>query len=293
MNTRTLLWAVALSTLSLTTATSCTQSPNGKLGEELSILGTDKDDLRNSEKWGNVEEKQIQVRDFDRIQASGNVKIYFTQGNDCHVTVKANHKVFEYLTVNSEKGELNVHSQNGNLRPIPVAIVYVSAPRLTAIHGMGATDIKLKQPVTLDSDLELKVSGACDIDIKTLKCKKLSIALSGAGDIDMDKVTAQTADLNLSGAGDIDVKSMDLTGNANLNVSGSGDIDAMLSCNTLKVTVNGAGDAEIDVKANTIEATANGTGDIELEGRTRRLVKRESGLGSIRTKKLSAEKIEM
>lgn len=275
------------------TSTSCNNRSEETLSNTISKIAQrhDDDDIHDSKTWGKVIEKKLSVKDFEQIAASGNVEIHFVQDKSFNVSVRANEKTLEALEVKTKNNTLSICTKNQG--PLPVAYLYVTAPTLSNIELSGAAEIDMKQPVDLKGNLSLNVSGAGDIDINTLSCKRLNIELSGAGDVELENITAQDLNTTLSGAGDIDIKQITLTKNASFTVSGAGDIDAKVACNKLNITVSGSGSADLDVKAQTVEATASGTGDIELKGRTVKFIKSQSGLSEIRSKKLSAKQVSL
>ena len=213
-------------------------------------------DYEDSEKWGPVVTRDLQLGDFTRLHSHGSVRLEVTQDTVCRLQVYGNEKSIEAYTIKVEDGTLNAEHKGNNdqiTKNTPRITLLVSLPLLEYIHVHGAGNIDLKNPMRQNTPLRIEVSGAGDIDIEDLEVPSLQVAVSGAGDIDIERAKCER----------------DVT----LSVSGAGDMDVNVECQNLDATVSGAGDMELTVLCDVLNATVSGAGDMELKGQTRKLIK--------------------
>ena len=226
-----------------------------------------KDDFRDSEKWGKVITKTLDLSEFTHIDLTGNADIKFMQGDAMSVEAYGNEKAIEGNDIYVKDGTLTVSKkENADSRQPSIRII-ITAPTLESINLAGAGDIEMKDTIEFAGDLDINVTGAGDVEINRLKCQNFSIHISGAGDIDAQKIKCK--------------------GKADVLISGAGDMKADMKANDISVAISGAGDADLDVKCQNLTVTAGGTGEIELKGECSHLTKNSSGLASIDSRKLS------
>lgn len=263
MKTYKIIFAICLG-ITLSGATSCKLSK-----EELRTITrktAGKDDFRDSEKWGKVVTKTLDLSEFTHIILAGNADIKFRQGDSQSIEAYGNEKAIEGNDIRVENGTLIVTKKPDADKRLPSIKLIVTAPALKSIQVSGAGDIEMKDAVKLDNDLSIHISGAGDIDIKQLSCKNFDINISGAGDISAQKIKCKTATVNISGAG---------------------DMKADIKADDISVLISGAGDADLDVKCQNLNVSASGTGEIELEGECAHLIKQSGGMASIDSRKLT------
>ena len=213
-------------------------------------------DYEDSEEWGPVVTRDLQLGDFTKLNSHGSVKFEVTQDTVCRVQVYGNEKRIEAYDIKVEGGLLSAEHKGGSdkiTKKTPRITLLVSAPMLEYIRVHGAGDIDLKGQIHQDVPLEIQVNGAGDIDIDDLEAKGLKVTVSGAGDMDINRVKCE--------------------GDVQLMVSGAGDVDASVECQELEASVSGAGDMDLTVQCDVLRVTVSGAGDIELNGQTRKLYK--------------------
>ncbi len=248
--------------------------------------------FRDSERWGKVVKKQIEVSDFTGIELSGNFDVEYVQGDQPTAFIEGNEKVISYHHVEVENGTLVDHTSKDAPYNLPSVRIVLTSPTLSNISLSGAGDIDIDHKAQL-GDINIQVSGAGDVDIENLNCQSLTTAISGAGDITIDTLTCTNVNSTISGAGDIKLENAKCEGNASLSLSGAGDLNADIKCTNMYVQVSGAGDAKIKVKCHTLTVDASGTGHLDIKGKAEVLHKSESGLAIVDTEDLSVKEIKL
>lgn len=245
--------------------TSCNFSNDVMKSMIRSKLG--KDEFRDSEKWGKVITKPLDLSEFTHIYLSGNADINFKQGDSLIVKVYGNEKAIEMNDIFVEDGALHVSKKDGKSN-LPNIKLYVTAPTVESICVAGAGDIDLKNDIHLPNDLFITVSGAGDVEIDKLTCQWFSVMLSGAGDFSAKKINSNKADISISGAG---------------------DVDADIKATNISIQVSGAGDANLKVACENVTAIASGAGDITLKGECAHISKSASGMSGIDSRDLKVK----
>ena len=238
MNFNKIIIAISLG-IALYCMTSCTLSK-----DELKRIvrkEAGKDDFRDSEKWGKVITKTLDLSEFTHIDLTGNADIKFMQGDAMSVEAYGNEKAIEGNDIYVEDGTLVVKMKEHADGRQPSIKLIVTAPTLESINVTGAGDIEMKDTIEFADDFDINVAGAGDVEIDRLKCKNFSIHISGAGDMKAD-MKANDISVAISGAGDadLDVKCQNLT----VTAGGTGEIELKGECSHL--TKNSSGLASID-----------------------------------------------
>lgn len=219
------------------------------------------------------------------VNGSAGVRLAFSSAKEATATYSALTEESPY-TFKLRNGVLEiafVNNININGKKVTDVNLNLNSPvKKIVINGSGdVTANTLNTP----GNLELRVEGSGDIDIKSAKANNIAIEISGSGDINIYQLTGLDIQLNLRGSGDIDIKSISARAlNANLagsgdialgsgtakslrlSLTGSGDIDSRINASTSSVSLNGSGDIKC-LSSNEMEITnANTTGDITVRG---------------------------
>ena len=250
--------------ITLFNMTSCNLSAETK--QRIVRKAAGKDDFRDSEKWGKVVTKTLNLADFTHISLLGNADIKFTQGETLKVEACGNEKAIAENDISVKDGLLTIKHKESAPDQVPTIKLLITAPNLESIFVAGTGDIDLKDKAEFPGILDIIISGTGDVDIEQVKCRELTISISGAGDINAQKIKSRKASIAISGAG---------------------DLTADLKANDINVKINGAGNADLDVKCRNLNVTANGTGEVELKGECAHLTKQSGGLSSIDSRKLT------
>ncbi len=248
--------------------------------------------FRDSERWGKVVKKQIEVSDFTGIELSGNFDVEYVQGDQPTAFIEGNEKVIGYHHVEVENGTLVDHTNKDMPYNAPSVRIVLTSSTLSHINISGAGDIDIDHKAQFE-DFNIQVSGAGDVDIENLVCQSLTTTISGAGDISIDTLQCSQINTDISGAGDIKLDNTKCDGDATLSLSGAGDLNTDIECANLDVQVSGAGDAKIKVKCHTLTVNVSGTGHLDIKGDAEILHKSESGLSIVDTEDLHVKDIQL
>ena len=203
----------------------------------------------------NITRQVSNVSYFNKIVTTGAVDIKFVQGSKNAVTIRGTKRLVDNIAVKVDDKTKTLTVSMTNKKRIVLgkndkAEVRVTSPDLIAVDLRGAGDFESERPLDTDN-LNVTISGAGDVDFKSVVCDKAYFTIRGAGDVDVDKLTAKHTDITLQGAGDVDIDFYN---------SGS------------------------------VNCTLLGAGDIELEGNVKSLNKKSNGVGNIKTNKLRIER---
>jgi hypothetical protein len=177
---------------------------------------------------------------FQRIDASGNVKVYIKQDSAYSVRVETDENLLSYVIVENDNGSLKVHEKNNvRLRPTISVKVYVTGPSVREFEVSGASDLVSENTITSNEVIAIHGSGAADIKM-TVNAPKVTADLSGAVDgsgstnINCFELLAENTSIGLSGAGDADVFAsvkldVDVSGAADIRYKGEAVVNKSIS----------------------------------------------------------------
>ncbi len=233
-------------------------------------------------------------KNFTTVATSAPVDIYLCNNADSagYVVYDIEPELKNILKVSCSDNTLDIsimkNSRDEYIRDfhkkVSVMKIYLPAP-LEEISLTGAGDIEAMPGISVAENLNLRISGAGDIDIEKIATGKLKISLTGAGDIGLKEVTVDNADIKISGAGDIKAKRLNAK-SADIAISGVGDVSLDGQCKAVYLSVSGSGDincrkliadiatvkvsgsGDIDCYASEMAtATCSGSGDIKIYGK--------------------------
>ncbi|MBR5052703.1 MAG: DUF2807 domain-containing protein [Bacteroidaceae bacterium] len=206
-------------------------------------------DYQDSEKWGKVVTVDLPVLAFDEVELSGAVRLEYTQDSIYSVQVYGNEKAIEAYSISSEDQELEVSLKEGRgsvNRNTPAITLRVTAPFLTEVKGMGASDVIFMDSIVQDKELDVNISGAGKLNLGQFKAKELDLTISGAGEVKMD---------DFSCIEDVEIE-----------LSGAANIDGRVECRKLKLKMSGAGDGKLDIHCQQARVSASGAANVALSG---------------------------
>ena len=127
--------------LILTATSSCTL--DSKSIERIVRSQAGKDDFRDSEKWGKVVTKTIDLPDFHSIVLTGNADIKFSQADEQSLSVTGNEKTIKLYSLKVKDGVLFVEDTNDSILHKPSIKLQVAAPSLLSVNMSGLGDIDI------------------------------------------------------------------------------------------------------------------------------------------------------
>lgn len=257
-------------------------------------------DFRDSEQWGKVIEKDLELNGFYNILSTTSAEIKYIQSDTFKVTVMGNEKAIDAYTLEvfDDEGPVNglphslvVKANQKYTRWTPAILVLVKAPTLLSVILKGSGEFIIEDSVYIN-DFHLDISGAGDAELGAVNAENVVIQMNGAGDLSLRKLKANRLTVNVNGAGDATFKKAKLKEEANFYTYGAGDIDGEVTADKILAISTGAGGIDLEVDCQSITAVSSGAGDVELEGTTNVLRKSRMALGGIKTRHLKADVVE-
>lgn len=196
--------------------------------------------------------QQIQnrpVTDFDKIQTSGSVSVFYTDSDSLSLTVKAKANELDNIETKVVNSTL-VISSKGNFRE-PVS-VYVKNNKLSHIESSGATDFTTTNALRGD-EISFSISGSAEVHA-TVNAKKVKAVLSGASDLALYGTT-DYFDVETAGASTVRSYSL-VSKDANVVTSGATEVKVYA---TERIKANATGASEIKIKGDAKDVNADAT----------------------------------
>ncbi len=199
------------------------------------------------------------VSAFKEVEASGDIKLFVTQGDLKPVKIEGDENILGYIEVMQEGDRITIQTKHGvNLSPSTDLNVYVTSPAYKSIDVSGSSDIIGQNKITSPDELSLQASGAGDIKME-VDAPKITAGISGSGSINL-KGQAKDLDLDLTGAGHAYCYDL-LTENTKVDISGAGSANVYASVK-LDASVSGAGN--INYKGNaSVTQQISGAGSVK------------------------------
>lgn len=203
-------------------------------------------DYEDSEKWGKVVTRQLDLPAFTAIDATGTVKVILMQDSVPSIRVCSNEKCIDAYDFEVQGNELNVNLKDNSDNETPAITIYASVPAMEEIDIDGSGAFVVQGTVVQDAPMVVRIDGAGKVEIESLHVRSLDMDFSGAADVNISEVVAQE--------------------DAKIEVSGAGNIVANVFCRHLSVEVNGAGSALLTGECEQFTAEENGVSNIDFSG---------------------------
>lgn len=206
---------------------------------------------------GNVQEKEHDVEEFDRIEVSGNFEIYVRSANKSSLVVVADENLHDYIEVEVKRGILYVDTKE-RLGHFEKLELLVDMERFEGAKISGAGTLKSKG-ILIGDEVEIDFSGAVDADLK-LECRELDFDMSGAAEISLSGV-AQKASFDISGAGNISAAEFE-TERCRIEISGAGEA-LVYASEELQIDISGAGEVRYAGNPKEIKREVSGAASVK------------------------------
>ena len=225
-------------------------------------------DYQDSEKWGKVVTVDLPTLGFNEIELSGAVRLEYTQDSTYSVQVYGNEKAIEAYDITSEDNELETSLKEGTgsvNKNTPAITLRITAPFITEIQAMGASEVIFKDSIAQDKELDLSISGAGKVNLGKLKTKDLDMTISGAGEVQMNSVSCKDdVEITLNGAANIDGKIE--CRKLKLKMSGAGTGKFAIDCKQARISASGAANVTLSGKCDDYEVSATGSSSVNDDG---------------------------
>ena len=194
------------------------------------------------------EEKNVKVRQFNRIKVSAFCDVHYEQGDSLSVRIVGSQKSMSRLRTICDGTTLTIEQTKRakctDLGRYGDVDVYVTSPDLVEVSMNGAGDFKVKSHLDTDT-FNVRMEGAGDIEIEDLICDQIHVTLKGAGDVELKNVIASYSDIRLKGVGDVKVN--------------------FKRCDRVTCELEGVGDIKVAGQVGRIRHDVKGTGTIDLD----------------------------
>jgi hypothetical protein len=183
--------------------------------------------------------------------------VYISQGPVTKLTVEAEEDILGLIETIVKNDELKIRCNQNRLRTkLPIKI-RITTPEIEGLYLSGSGNITTETPVKTH-EIELKLSGSGNINVKELTCHEVDAAISGSGNIDVAG-SADELSIAISGSGNCNTADLK-TGETDVKISGSGDCRVNV---TKELTVGISGSGSVYYAGNPkIDASISGSGKI-------------------------------
>ena len=215
----------------------------------------------NSYEVDNNESRAYPLRDFSAIEVSGAIDVEFVQSNNQSYRVKAvgspdmlsklQMEVRNRVLTIKQKSNPGIHSGNYHLT------VYVQAPNLQSVKVSGACDVLIRSLNT--TAVRLEARGSSDIKVNRLAANSLEVRLQGSSDA---RLAGKVSKVIYTCSGSSDVRAYDLKAEkVSATCSGSSDVYCFA---TRSVSAKASGSSDIRIKGNPIQRQLDKSGSSDI-----------------------------
>lgn len=221
-----------------------------------------------------METKNFELKGFTKITVGGAFNVDITRADSFKVSVASDD--FSHTKIEENNGTLVIKHQGidwlGPFHKRPQATV--TLPSLTELNISGASTGKF-QNFQSDGDLTLELSGASQLEARTVQAGKLTVKVSGASTLTGDVKTIGNADIEVSGASKVEFAGagtqleMKVNGSSKVELGQFPVRDANLKISGAShvfVNLNGKLDANVSGASSLLWSGTPVMGDIQTSG---------------------------
>jgi hypothetical protein len=192
---------------------------------------------------GNITTQTRSGAGFNSIDVSGSIDVYVRQDSSSSIKVETDDNLQQYVETFRDGDVLRIKAEEGyNLKPSREIKVYVSSSMFKRFEASGGCDIFSEAKINNPSDVDVHLSGACDITLE-LSAPRITADVSGACSV---KLKGETKEFKVEGSGSTDIKCFELVAdNVDLDISGAGDAEVYAN---VKLTGDISGAASVNYK---------------------------------------------
>jgi hypothetical protein len=177
------------------------------------------------------------VGTFTSISMGISGDLYVSQGLYPKLTIEADAEVLPLIITEVINDDLRIRfSQNRVNSKIPIRI-WITTTKIDGLYLSGSGNIITESAIKTD-EIELKLSGSGNINVKDLLCNEVDAAISGSGNIDVNG-SADELSIAISGSGNCNADELK-TQETDVKISGSGNCKVNAE-KELTVAVSGSG----------------------------------------------------
>lgn len=202
---------------------------------------------------GNHVEKSITVKNFDKIDVSGKIRLILKQDSSFAVKIGTDSSLIDYVKIEVSGTKLIIKEKE---------LTYCGQDSIVVEAGIG----KLK---------ELTASGSVKFfSAARLNAEDVKINLSGVSDATLD-LNAASLTSNLEGVSKLKLSGQ--SGSHQLNIKGNGEVNAFdFIAGAYKIDITGNAKANINV-LNELNVKTEGSSEIFYKGNPKKVNEKKSG----------------
>ncbi len=222
------------------------------------------------------------VSGFTGIDASSAFDITVTKGNTESLIIEADDNVMPYVRSEVKQGVLHLYLDNGqkikNMKTLKASIVMKNLDKvsLSGACKLSSNDLFTSDGFTSNcsgasklnlnlnaSQLTVKTSGACNIDLKADVTNDAKFDMSGSSKMQLD-LKATNVRVNSSGASTVDLNGA--AKSINVNTSGTSNIKAV-DFTVDSATIESSGTCNVSLNVNeTLKVSSSGASKVSYKG---------------------------
>jgi hypothetical protein len=207
-----------------------------------------------------------EVSDFNQINLRGYGELFITQGEQESLTVQADEDELPNIKTDVVEGELRIN------------ILTDWIEKISSFFSKGFYSQRISFDLTVKELTSLDILGAARVKVKRLQSEEFAVKLGGAADITIDSLKTTRLKAELPGAGLLKIAGK--TTDQSVIVSGAGAYEAPhLESQSANIQLTGLGKATVWA-VEELDATLIGLGSIEYYGDPI-VTKSIQGLGSV------------
>ena len=198
-----------------------------------------------------------QVGPFTKIGLGISGDVYISQGSNPKLKIEAEEDIMDLIETEVSNNELKIRFSESRVRPKMPVRIWITTAELEGLYLSGSGNMITETAITSD-EMELKLSGSGNINVKELSCKEVDAAISGSGNIDVGG-TGNELSIAISGSGNCNADGFQ-TEETDVKISGSGNCKVNAS-KELTVAVSGSGSVFYAGQP-VIDASISGSGKV-------------------------------
>src|SRR5690349_14210325 len=116
---------------------------------------------------GNITTQTRSAGEFNSIDVSGSIDIYVRQDSSSSIRVETDDNLQQYVETMRDGEVLRIKTEEGyNLKPSRQIKVYVSSSIFKRFEASGACNVFSEAKINNPSDVDVDLSGSCDITLE-------------------------------------------------------------------------------------------------------------------------------
>ena len=193
---------------------------------------------------GNVVTREYVYGDFSRIEIGYAFDAEISQADSYLIKISLDDNLFDYLDISKSGDTLRITMEPGNIYSKTQQRAVITLPALERLELSGASKATVTG-FTSFHNLEMKISGASEVDIFDVTSGDAYLEISGASNIE-GTLTMKDVVFDVSGAGSVTLEGAGE--DMSLDASGASDVDlSALTLNNAWVNLSGASRATVNV----------------------------------------------